>query len=323
MPKENAGPVPVYFDCDPGIDDSLALGYLVGSPKANLVGIGTVCGNTGAVQGARNACDWLNIMGASDVPVAVGAVSPSWTDTCAGTAWVHGEAGTGDIELPRSPVDPIDMSAVDLLLSLAKEYEGELVVVAVGPMTNIAAALEVEPNLPKMIKKFTIMGGAAFHPGNITPLAEANIGNDPEAARKVFEADWDIEMVGLDVTMNNRLTEKDRQKMLNSDSRSARLLAEEVDFYFKFHIDVFGEPSSALHDPLAVAIALDDVKAISAPVVNVEVDDTNGPGRGQTVCDLRGLYNNYPAQEGAHCQVFLDVGTDFGKKLVKVLLSLP
>lgn len=324
MPQpEDSQRIPIYFDCDPGIDDSLALGYLVGAPKSNLVGIGTVCGNIGAVQGARNACDWLNVMGKPDIPVAIGAENPSWGEFYGGALWIHGDKGTGAIELPKSPVDPVEMSAVDLLLSLADQYEGELVIVAVGPLTNIADALAARPELPKQVKKLTLMGGTAFHPGNISPVTEANIGNDPESSRKVFEADWEIEMVGLDVTLTNRLTEAHRTKMLESGSRSAVLLAEEVDFYFNFHVDIFGERASALHDPLAAAIALGDIEVVTAPVVNVEVDDTQGPGRGQTICDLRGLYNDYPEQEGAHTRVYLDVGTTFADKLVKVLISLP
>ncbi len=321
MAHENGKPT--YFDCDPGVDDSLALGYLVASPAIDLVGVGTVCGNIGAEQGARNACDWLAMMGAPEVPVAVGAKNPSWGEFYGGALWIHGERGTGAIELPRADKDPIAESAPQLLISLAEQYGGELEIVAVGPLTNLADALRINPDLPSLIKKVTIMGGTAMHPGNISPVAEANIGNDPESARIVFEQPWFIDMAGLDVTMANTFEEEHRRQLLDSNSAVARAIGEEIDFYFDFHLDVYGRRCSALHDPLAAAIAAGGITPIVAPTVVVEVDDSAGPGRGQTVADLRGIHNNFPAQEGAHIRVMLDVGTDLASHLIAVLTQLP
>lgn len=313
----------IYFDCDPGVDDALALGYLVASPHVDLVGVGTVYGNSASDTGARNACDWLALMGAPDVPVAVGADRPSDGPYKGPTTWIHGEHGTGAITLPLSAVDPVEQSAAELLVNLAREYPGELEIIAVGPLTNIAQALDLEPELPRLIKHLTLMGGTALHPGNISPVAEANVGKDAESSRRVFAQPWSMTMVGLDVTMANNLEEEHRSALLDSGSTAARTLGELVDFYFDFHRDVFGRRCSALHDPLAAAIGVGGIEPVTAPVVNVEVDATGGPGHGQTICALGGKYLGYPAQEGAHCRVVLEVDTPVAPHLVDVLSTLP
>lgn len=316
-------PRPVYLDCDPGVDDALALAYLVASPHVELVGVGTVFGNTAADTGARNACGWLALMGVPDVPVAVGAPHPSHGTFHGGTPWIHGERGTGAVTLPASDVAPVQASAPELLVELARRYAGELEVVAVGPLTNLVDALALEPELPSLVKHLTIMGGAALHPGNITPVAEANVGKDAEASRIVFEQPWAMTMVGLDVTMPNTLEEEHRRALLESDSRTARVLGEVLDFYFDFHVDVYGRRCSAIHDPLAAAVAAGGLTPTLAPVVNVVVDDTQGPGRGQTICSLRGQYRGFPAQDGAHCRVVLEIGAPVAPHLLDVLTTLP
>lgn len=313
----------VYLDCDPGVDDSLALGYLVASPLVELLGVGSVFGNTHAATGARNACDWLSLMGAPDVPVAVGASGPSHGVYHGGATWIHGEQGTGAVVLPRSEKNPVEMSAAEMIVDLARKHPGELELITIGPLTNIALALDIEPELPQLIKHFTLMGGAALHPGNISPVTEANVGKDPEASRRVFAQPWSMTMVGLDVTMTNTFEEKHRQALIDSGSVAARTLAEVLDFYFDFHIGVFGRRCSALHDPLAAAIAAGGIRPQLAPVVNVEIDDTSGPGRGQTICSLGGQYLGYPEQEGAHCSVVLESGTDVAAHLVNILTRLP
>lgn len=310
---------PIYLDCDPGVDDSLALGYLVASPLVRLVGVGTVFGNCPADIGARNACDWLWVMGAPDVPVAVGAKGPSHGEYRGGPKHIHGEHGTGAVRLPESDTTPIAGSAAELLVDLARTHAGELEIVTVGPLTNIAEALVIEPELPHLIKHLTLMGGAALHPGNISPVTEANIGKDPESARIVYAQPWPMTMAGLDVTMANTFEEEHRQALLASGSTTCRLLAEVLDFYFDFHLDVYGRRCSALHDPLAAIIAAGGIGPKLAPVVNVDVDDTRGPGRGQTLCALSGLYRDFPAQDGAHCRVVLEIGSPVAPHLVEVL----
>lgn len=314
---------PVYLDCDPGIDDALALGYLVASPAVRLVGVGTVFGNCAADVAARNACDWLAVMGAPEVPVAVGAHHPSQGTFKGGPTWIHGEHGTGTVTLPAAGTEPVADSAAELLVDLARRHAGELEIITVGPLTNIAEALALEPALPGMIKQLTFMGGAALHPGNVSPVTEANIGKDPEAARQVLREPWPMTMVGLDVTMANTLEEEHRQALLTSGSTSARLLAEVLDLYFDFHVGTYGRRCSALHDPLAAAIGAGGLVPTLAPLVAVDVDDTRGPGRGQTICSLGGRYLGYPPQDDARCRVTLEIDSPAAPHLIDVLRTLP
>lgn len=310
---------PFFLDCDTGIDDALALAYLLASPRADLVGIGTVSGNVSAAGGARNTLDLLNLAGHPDIPVAIGAHDPQVGTFHGGAPHVHGDNGIGGVDLVPSDREPVKQTAAELLVQLARQYAGELRLVAIGPLTNIAEALRLEPQLPQLIAEVTIMGGAALAPGNISPVAEANIANDPEAAAEVLAADWNVTLVPLDVTMTNVLEEHHRQELLATEHPVSQALGEMLGYYFGFYIDIFGRACSAMHDPLAAAIAVRGVELTLAPTVRVQVDTTHGPGRGQTVCDLRGQYAGFPEQRGARCRVVLGIGEDFAPHLLGTL----
>ncbi len=313
---------PFYLDCDTGIDDALALAYLLASPQADLRGIGTVSGNVSAAVGARNTLDLLQLAGHAHVPVAVGAHDPQAGSFHGGAPHVHGSNGIGEVSLSTAAAQPAPETAAEMLVRLAHEHPGQLRILAIGPLTNIAEALRLDPELPRLVQDITIMGGAAFAAGNITAVAEANIANDPEAAADVFAADWDLTLVPLDVTMSNVLEESHRQELLASSGPVPRALGEMLGYYFRFYESQFGRACSAMHDPLAAALAVGGVSAAVAPVVTVDVDTTFGPGRGQTICDLRGRYMDYPEQPGARCRVVLELDGDFAPHLVEVLLSV-
>jgi purine nucleosidase len=317
---------PYYLDCDTGIDDALAIAYLLAaaadeSSGIEIVGIGSVSGNVSAAVGASNTLDLISLSGRDDVPVAVGAHHPQGGTFRGGAPHVHGDNGVGDVEIAKSAASVADESAEELLVRLAHEHAGELRVIAIGPLTNIAAALRLDPTLPTLVKELTLMGGAALVPGNITPVAEANIANDADAAAEVFAADWFITMVPLDVTMTNVLLEHERQTLIDSGRPVAVAVGHMLDYYFEFYVGVYGHRASALHDPLAVAVALGEVSLKTAPVVRVLVDDTAGPGRGQTICDLRGIYNGFPEQSGAHTRVVLELEENFAPTLLARLLT--
>ncbi|GAA4751234.1 nucleoside hydrolase [Amnibacterium soli] len=311
---------PWYFDCDTGIDDALTLGLLV-AEGADVKGIGSVSGNLAAAGGARNTLDLLAVMGRTDVPVAVGAHDPIDGVFGGGAAFVHGENGIGGVELPRVG-EPVAESAAEMLVRLAHEHEGALRVLAVGPLTNLALALELEPRLPSLVADVVIMGGAAAVPGNVTAVAEANIINDPIAAQAVFAAEWPVTMVGLDVTMEARFEEAHRQR-LEAGGESAKALAAMLGVYFDFYTAILGRPSCALHDPLAAAIALGTLEPTLAPLVPIEVDTTDGPGRGQTIVDRRDRYIGYPARPGLRHRAVLEIPEGFGDALLASLLRLP
>lgn len=313
---------PLYFDCDTGIDDSLALAYLLASAEIDLVGVGGVHGNVTAAQGVENTLRLLDLAGRGDVPVAQGASAPLVGEFGGGAAWIHGANGIGEVELPEAAAEAISEDAADLLLRLSHEYAGELEIVAVGPLTNLGLALQRDPSLPERVRAVTVMGGAALVPGNITAVAEANIAHDPEAAQLVIAADWPVTLVPLDTTLENQLEEEHRAQLVASDIPIARAVGEALDFYFDFYVELYGRRSSALHDPLAAAIAVGGIQPAVAPRVPVEIDTADGPSRGQTVCDLRGQRRGWVDHAEANVRVVLETATQLAPHLTERLLSL-
>ncbi len=314
--------LPFYLDCDTGIDDAMALAYLLASERVDLLGVGSVSGNVPAAVGAANTLDLLALAGRDGIPVAVGAQDFLASAFHGGATHVHGENGIGGVQLPGADRKPESESAAEMIVRLAHAHPGELRIVAIGPLTNLALALRLDPAIARLVHDVTIMGGAALVPGNRTRVAEANISNDPEAAAEVFAAGWFITMVPLDATMESTIESDDRDTLEASGRPVARAIGAMLDTYFDFYVQFFGRRTSALHDPLAAAIAVGDLELGEAPVVLVEVDTTDGPGRGQTICELRYRFLGHPEQEGAHCRVVLSVAEPFTPKLMRAMLKL-
>lgn len=316
----------LILDCDTGVDDTMAIIYAALHPDIELMGVGSVWGNVGVPTATRNSLHTVAMLGRPDIPVAAGAAGPIKQYEPTFAYHVHGDDGQGNAGHQGScfpGLRPSDTSAAQQIVDLARAHPGEITLVAVGPMTNLALALGLEPDLPQLLRQVTIMGGAALAPGNVTPVAEANIHSDPEAAAAVFNAPWPLTMVGLDVTMRTRLTE-DHRSRLAAGGTLAQYMAGILDFYFDFFAgEAFGRRESCLHDALAVAIAIGAVVPDLAPTVAVEVDTSYGPGRGQTICDLRGKYMGYPAQAAARCTVVLESDPDFGDELIDMFLAGP
>ncbi|KUL38479.1 nucleoside hydrolase [Streptomyces sp. NRRL F-4489] len=308
---------PLLMDCDTGIDDAVALLYLCLTPGVELRAVTTVAGNTSAERAARNTLQVLEVAGRTDIPVAAGAGATLRGETRPEAAFVHGEGGLGGVALP-APTAALDpRHAADLIIDTARAAGGDLEILATAPLTNLALALRKEPRLPELVRRVTVMGGAVHHPGNISPVAEANIGNDPEAAALVLAAGWDLTLVPLDVTMRENLTEAHRQRLLAAGSPVARLAGEILDFYFAFHEETaLPFRGSALHDPLAAGIAAGEVVPVSAPRLSVTVDTAEGAARGALVADTRGMYLGYPAQPGANATVVLETDRTFPELLV-------
>ncbi|MFT4286860.1 nucleoside hydrolase [Nocardioides sp.] len=312
---------PFILDCDAGIDDAMAILLLLSEPGVDVVAITNTFGNVDVHQATANTLALLELAGRCEVPVSTGAEHPLRGDFDGGALFVHGSNGLGGVTLPPGSAAPTGEHAAQTIARLARHHAGELNLICTGPLTNVALALDAEPDLPRLIPHLTVMGGAAMVPGNVSPVAEANIGNDPEAAAAVFEAPWSITMVGLDVTMEHLFTDADRRRLLDAPGRTPRAIGAMLDTYFAFYEPILGFRGSALHDPMATAIATGALAPLLAPTVHVSVDTTDGPGRGQTIADLRGCYRGYPEQAGAHCRVVLDV-EPFAPLLLDRLLSL-
>ncbi|HEY0717186.1 MAG TPA: nucleoside hydrolase, partial [Streptosporangiaceae bacterium] len=201
----------IILDCDPGIDDALAIAFAAGCPDLDLLGITTVAGNVGLDLTTTNAQRVSEFVGIGDTPVTPGAAAPLLRPPI-DARLVHGDSGLGGARLPDPVSRPAGGHAIDYLIDTIKAAPGEITLVATGPLTNIALAVHREPLLVTLVKDFVIMGGSAGR-GNVTPAAEFNIAADPEAAAIVFRAGWTVTMVGLDLTLRARATAAVQDRM--------------------------------------------------------------------------------------------------------------
>ncbi len=304
---------PVLVDCDTGIDDAMALLYLLAHDEVKLVGITTVFGNNTAQQCATNSLRVLELAGRTDVPVAIGAENPLVGEVTYLATHVHGADGLGDAGLPATiSTPPTSLTAVELIDEVSRRYPGELRILAVGPLTNLAHALDQLPSLAERVRDVVIMGGAADAPGNQSPAAEANIIHDPEAAQRVITAAWETTLVPLDVTMREMLTEAHRDALLATGMSVPAFVAAITEFYMGgYGMESYGTFSSPCHDALAAGVLTGDVKPRLAPVIPVEVDTSSGPSRGATICDTRTRYRNFTGITGGNCRVVLETDGTF------------
>jgi purine nucleosidase len=288
----SASPTPTILDVDTGIDDALALLYAVGSPEIELVAATCVTGNVHVSNTTRNTLVVLELAGRSDIEVAAGADRPlvqEWSPF----RIVHGEDGLGK-HVPDEPSGSASArDAAALIVEEALARPGELQLIATGPLTNVACALELEPRLPLLLRRLTLMGGAFAGGGNVTPRAEANVWMDPEAAVMVFDA-WSgasvdrlPRCIGLDVTERVWMSRADVETVCAPapDSPLARLIAESVTHYIDFYVASRGLDGACLHDPLAVAAAIDP-ELCAWTATRVEVETAGDWTRGETVADL-------------------------------------
>jgi purine nucleosidase len=314
----------VYIiDCDTGIDDALALGYAIASEPERLIGVTTVYGNVSVAQATRNTLDLLAILNSSSIPVHAGAAT-SLDGTFAGSSHsVHGSNGLGDAVLPPSSVAAADEAAPSYLCRMAHRHPGRLVVVTLGPLTNLALALSLDPTIAELIADVVVMGGAARHSGNATPAAEANFWHDPEAADRVLASGLPVQPVPLDATMRQRFTRPHQARLAAAPGVVPRFLAASLDRYFEFYEGVFGRSECALHDPLAVALALGDEAPLEEAATTLQVELGRGPARGTLVADLRPAYKGPVALEGALNRIVLETPADFASRLLAKLQTLP
>lgn len=307
----------IILDVDTGIDDALAILTAALSNEIDLVACTTTWGNIDVQQASRNTGYVLSLLGRDDVPVAQGAAGPYDSGEPWYSEHVHGDDGLGGkADLSFEPT-LADESAVDCILRASHEVT-DLELVAVGPLTNLALALDADPTLPERIRQVTIMGGATLAAGNVSDAAEANIHHDPEAAARVFEADWQITMVGLDVTMQAIITEEHRAR-LAAGGPAARCCADILDHYFGFYADVLGRRGAANHDALALAIGTGLVRTTLSPIVHVTVDTSEGPSRGRTAAELVGEWGTWPDVPGARHRVVLEVEPGFEDAMVDLI----
>ncbi len=278
--------VPVVMDVDTGIDDALALLYALASDRLDVLGVTTCFGNGDIATTTRNTLAIVE-MAAREAPVFQGASHPLVGQWEASAEAFHGPDGMGGHAVLHPHLRPQTMGAVPYLQSVTAQYSGQIVLVATARLTNIAAALIADPGLAKRVSRAVIMGGAAFVGGNVTPVAEANIWGDPEAAWVVFHSGMPITMVGLDVTMQARISDT-MLATLDPGRPYSETIRNAVDFYLAAYNP--GQPkglrTAPLHDPLAVAVAEDPLVCRTEPYA-VEIELQGTLTRGMTVADRR------------------------------------
>ena len=336
MPEQ----IPLILDVDTGIDDSLALLYACGSPEAELVAVTCIGGNVDARQVADNTLGVLALAGRLDVPVYLGSETPL-RKPLATSAETHGPTGTGYATLPAERGSLADGHAADRIVALARSRPGEIVLVTLGPITNLALALEREPSLPRLLRGWVLMGGAFRGSGNTTPTSEWNVHVDPDAAKIAFEA-WGRALaadpaidrplaLGLDFTERGRFVPEHVRHLavraavqpLDADplgheplevvgsvaaNPMLRFMVDALRFYFEFHAKYDRFYGAFVHDPYAVAAALDR-SLVRTEAVYVDVEAEANLANGMTVADWRHLTGkpaNVDVAVDGSPEVFLD-----------------
>ncbi|PNY17058.1 putative uridine nucleosidase 2-like protein [Trifolium pratense] len=304
-------PKKIIIDTDPGIDDAMAIFVALRSPEIEVIGLTTIYGNVYTTLATRNALHLLEVAERTDIPVAEGSHVTLTPVKAAATIdsdsqqyqrsaishltdkkgtklriadFVHGADGLGNQNFPPPNGKPIEESAADFLVNQAKANPGKITVVALGPLTNIALAVQMDPDFAKNIGQIVLLGGSFAVNGNVNPAAEANIFGDPDAADVVFTSGADVLAVGINVTHQVMLSGSDREKLASSKGKFAQYLTGILEVYFSYHSDAYNTNGVYLHDPTALLAAVDpSLVTCTEGAVRVQ---TSGITRGLTI-----LYN--------------------------------
>jgi len=286
----------VIYDTDPGVDDAMALYYALAHPEIEVLGVTTTFGNVTVQQAASNALYLLAIAGRAQVLVTQGVAAPLVKRAEAPPDHIHGADGLGNLPQRAATHNVLDgRTSAQFIVDMARAYPGELTVVAVGPLGNLALALALEPQLPSLLRQVVVMGGAVLEPGNVSPVAEANVWNDPHAADLVFSAGFPLTMVGLDVTHRVVLP----VRLFETIARHHQHLATDtlhhaVAFYADFYSGLYPHVAAIHgcfgHDVLAfVALTNPELFSTEAGRIRVAVD---GLAQGQTMMRRKDI--DYP-----------------------------
>ena len=286
MPKR------ILIDTDPGIDDSCAILLALASPEISIEGLSTVHGNCSVGQGTQNALSVLELGNAGPVPVAKGCALPLVQPSLLAPE-THGNNGLGYATLPEPRLRPFDQHAIDFLIERILSNPGEITLVALGPLTNIALAIRQEPCLVNALKELIIMGGAIRYEGNTTALAEFNTFVDPHAAHIAYHAGIPTTLVPLDVTYQCILTIDDVKRLQEIDSPVTEFVAEATRFYMEFHDEYQEIQGCVINDPLALALTFAP-ELCTYRDLPVDVDISGGIAMGKTVADFYN-YTKKPA----------------------------
>jgi purine nucleosidase len=305
-------------------EDSFAILLALHSPEVSVEGLTVVQGNVPVDHGYANTVHLLDLLGRKDVPVYAGVERPLNSARKAQIAWLEQR---GRLERLAPPVTPPDGAphAVDFLIQILGENPEEITLVTIGPLSNVALALEREPKLAEQIPRIVMMAGAATVPGNITPAPEFNVWADPEAAARVFESGIPITMVGLDVCEQTHLHEESVQEIAAGSTELAGFVARSVQPWIELRRAIYGTNDLHLYDSLAVAAAFrPDLVRTQEAFVAVETDGTHTAG--ETVAHLNPILRAAFAQQEPNADVALEVeserfGALFAERVIEPLVT--
>lgn len=302
MPKR------ILFDTDPGIDDACAILLALASPELTLEGLSIVHGNCSVQQATTNALAVLELASASHIPVAKGCELPLVQPSLLAPE-THGDTGLGYAKLPAPRARPVGGHAIDFLIEKVLSAPGEITLVTIGPLTNVALAIRQEPRIVAAIREIIIMGGALRHEGNTTALGEFNTYVDPHAAQIVYHAGIPATLVPLDVTYQCILTPGDVSRLLKIDSPITKFIADATRFYMEFHDEYQKIEGCVINDPLALALTFAP-ELCTYQELPVDIDLSGGISMGKTVADFYN-YGKKPANLrvalGVRARDFIDL----------------
>jgi purine nucleosidase len=290
----------VLIDTDTGVDDGMGLIYGLLSPELDIVGVTTSFGNVDVDKVTRNTAIILERL-RSQTPLAKGADRALAGGPPAFNPEIHGYDGFGNANLPDPAfTDLVDVSAAELTLRLVNEHQGELTYIGLGPLTNLALAVLLDPTLPQRLPRVVWMGGAAAHHGNVSPVAEADSLHDPEAAALVIDQSWEFVQVGLDVTDDTVFGQAELDAVSASTTPAAQLVAAGAPSYMSFYEPILGRYGCAMHSPLTIALVAHPELILAEQTYRMRVECQGTYTRGMTVVDRRvgrdggPIWNNAP-----------------------------
>ncbi len=283
----------IIIDTDPGQDDAVAILTALGSPELEVVGITAVAGNVSLALTERNARMICELAGRSDIRVFAGRDRPLRRELVT-AEHVHGRTGLDGPDLPEPTMPLQERDAVEFICdTLRREPANTITLCPLGPLTNIAAALESDPAAARRVREIVLMGGAYFEVGNVTPAAEFNIYVDPEAAAAVFRSGIPIVVMPLDVTHKALTTSARIDGFRNIGNRAGTAVAELTGFFERYDKEKYGKDGAPLHDPCVIAYLLEP-ELFSGRHVNVEIETVSDLTRGMTVADWWGVTDRKP-----------------------------
>lgn len=274
----------IIIDTDPGTDDALALMLALNSPELDVRAVTVVPGNVTAATGLDNALRMVWLANRCDIPVAAGAQHPLFQKLITAEFW-HGKNGLANIELPAGKCRVDARFGPDLIIEMVHASPHQITLVPVGPLTNIALAVEKDPSIVPLVKEVILMGGS-ISGGNVNAAAEANIYNDPEAAQIVFQAGWPLTMVGLEVGDKSLFSKKYFQELSQTHGPINDFIVSVVKFMMNISAQ-FGSPGAPMYDPSAVAVAIDS-SLVKVREMHVDVETRGEFTRGETTANRRG-----------------------------------